>query len=150
MHGTPASGAAAALRAAEAAHDAAARPGVAPPAWYPAVNGGLMAVGLALIGLRWAVPDSWLSVALLLVGALLVAAQVVLARRFEHRPGIIQAYPRQTGRRQVTLTYAGVLVVAAGAGGFFGLAGLFIGGGIGGGLANWWLLTRERAGDARS
>jgi len=149
MNGTPAPDAAAALRAAEAAHDAAARPSAALPTWYPAVNGGLMAAGLILIGLRWAVPNSWLSVALLLVGALLVAAQVVLTRRIEHRPGIIHTYPRHTGRLQVTLTYAGVLVVATGAGGFFGLAGLFIVGGIGGGLVNWWLLTRERAGDAR-
>ncbi|MGC9381754.1 hypothetical protein [Streptomyces sp. MH13] len=154
MHDTPAHGAvdaAAALRAAEAARDAAARPGAALPAWYPAVNGGLMAAGLVLIGLRWAVDGpSALSVALLLAGALLVAAQVVLARRFEHKPGIVQAFPRHTGRRQVMLTYAVALVVAVGAGAFFGAAGLFIAGGVGGGLANWWLLTRERVGDQRS
>ncbi|GCB47530.1 hypothetical protein [Streptomyces sp. NL15-2K] len=149
MHDIPASGAAAALRAAEAARDAAARPGGALPAWYPAANGGLMAAGLTLIGSRWIAADSWPSVALLLVGALLVAAQIVLAHRVEHRPGIIHAYPRHVGRRQVTLTYAGVLFVVAGAGALFGLAGLFIVGGVGGGLANGWLLSQERAGDAR-
>ncbi|CAL9327089.1 hypothetical protein SUDANB180_07667 (plasmid) [Streptomyces sp. enrichment culture] len=153
MHDTPdhgaaeAADAAAALRVAEAARDAAARPGAALPAWYPAVNGGLMAAGLVLIGLRWVVSSS--PVVLLIVGALFVAAHVVLAQRFEHKPGIVHAFPRHTGRRQVVLTYAVVLVVAVGAGAFFGPAGLFIAGGVGGGLANSWLLTRERAGDQR-
>ncbi|MFH8978707.1 hypothetical protein [Streptomyces sp. NPDC017890] len=140
----------AALRAAEVARDAAARPGAGLPAWYPAVNGGLMGTGLVLIGLRWVVAGPLpLSVALLMAGALLVAAKIVLAQRFEHKPGIVHAFPRHTGRRRVMLTYAVVLVVAVGAGVYFGAAGLFIAGGLGGGPANWWLLTRERAGDRR-
>ncbi|MFF9409877.1 hypothetical protein ACF1B0_30790 [Streptomyces anandii] len=136
----------AALRAAGAARDAAARSARSLPTWYPATSALLFAIGLSLLGLQWALPEmNWkLATALELAAALLVATHCGLAQHYERRPGIIQLSPRSVSPRALISAYAGVLAIASAAALLWQLAGFFITAGIGGGLVNWLVLLRER------
>ncbi|MFC9635102.1 hypothetical protein ACFTY8_39110 [Streptomyces mirabilis] len=142
----------AALGAAEAARAAAARPAHSLPSWYPAANGVLLAVGLGLLGLQWALPHvTWkLATALEMAAALLIGAHCVLAQRFERRPGIIQISPRSVSPQTLIGAYAGVLAFAAAAALLWHLAGFVIAAGVSGGLVNWLVLRRERRTGAAS
>ncbi|WP_406146302.1 hypothetical protein [Streptomyces sp. NBC_01012] len=138
--------ASAALRTAEQARAASARPRRPLPRWYAPANGLLLLVGLSLIGVSWLLPsDDWKpTTAVQLVGALLIALQCVLTQRIEHRPGIIRTTVSFLGRGQLLALYLtpvalGVLLAIP-----FGRPALFLTVGIGVGLTNWGLLSRER------
>ncbi|WP_333736248.1 hypothetical protein [Streptomyces sp. IBSBF 2806] len=142
----------AALGAAEAARAAASRPARSLPFWYPVVSGLLLAVGIGLLGLQWALPHmTWeLEATLELAAALLVGAHCVLAQRFERRAGIIQISPRSVTPQALVGAYVGVLTVAAAAALLWHLAGFVMAAGLGGGLVNWLILRHERRAGAAS
>lgn len=144
--------ASAALGAAEAARAAAARPARPLPSWYPLASGLLLAVGIGVLGLQWALPVmTWkLEATLELAAALPVGTHCVLAQRFERRPGIIRICPRSVTPRALIGAYLGVLVTAATAALLWHLGGFVIVAGLGAGLVNCLVLRRERRRGAAS
>ncbi|MYR86494.1 hypothetical protein GTY41_16515 [Streptomyces sp. SID685] len=144
--------ASAALGAAEAARVAAARPARSLPSWYPLASGLLLAAGIGVLGLQWALPTmTWkLEATLELAAALLVGTHCVLSQRYERRPGIIQISPRSVTPRALIGAYVGVLVMAAAAALLWHLAGFVIVAGLCGGLVNCLVLRRERRRGAAS
>lgn len=137
--------AAAALRAARAAENAARQSARSVPAWYPATHGLLLAAamsgfGLARVWPRW---QGWiLAAALLCAGAFLVVTW-----RVQHASGVAPWFAR---REHGTAWRAWVLPsipFAAGLVGalLFGTAGAFAGFGVVAGAVSWLQAGRERA-----
>ncbi|WP_328445591.1 hypothetical protein OG780_06500 [Streptomyces sp. NBC_00386] len=144
--GPGAESAAAALRAARAAENAARESARSVPAWYPAAHGLLLAAamsgfGLASVWPRW---QGWiLAAALLCAGAFLVVTW-----RVQRASGVAPWFAR---RERGTAWHAWVLPLipfAAGLAGalLFGGAGAFTGFGVVAGAVSWMQAYHARAG----
>ncbi|MFF1657361.1 hypothetical protein [Streptomyces sp. NPDC058255] len=135
--------AAAALRAARAAENAARQSAQSVPAWYPAAHGLLLAAamsgfGLARVWPRW---EGWiLAAALLCAGTFLVVTW-----RVQHASGVAPWFARRergTGWVLPLIPFAAGLVGAL----LFGTAGAFAGFGVVAGAVSWLQAGRGRAG----
>jgi hypothetical protein len=138
--------AAAALRAARAAENAARQSARSVPAWYPAAHGLLLAAamsgfGLARVWPRW---EGWiLAAALLCAGTFLVVTW-----RVQHASGVAPWFAR---RNRGTAWHAWVLPLIPFAAGLlgallFGTAGAFAGFGVVAGAVSCLQAGRGRAG----
>ncbi|WP_326784230.1 hypothetical protein [Streptomyces sp. NBC_00151] len=137
--------AAAALRTARAAENAARQSARSVPAWYPAVHGLLLAAamtgfGLARVWPRW--QDWVLAAALLCAGAFLVVTW-----RVQRASGVAPWFAR---RERGTAWHAWVLPLIPFAAGLvgallFGGAGAFTGFGVVAGAVSWLQADRARS-----
>ncbi|MGC4985223.1 hypothetical protein ACLQ18_32060 [Streptomyces sp. DT193] len=138
--------AAAALRAAQAAENAARESARSVPAWYPATHGLLLAAAMSGFGLApvWPRWQGWiLAAALLCAGAFLVVTW-----RVQRASGVAPWFAR---RERGTAWHAWVLPLIPFAAGLvgallFGGAGAFTGFGVVAGAVSWLQAGRERAG----
>uniref|UniRef100_A0AAU3I7G5 Transmembrane protein n=1 Tax=Streptomyces sp. NBC_01393 TaxID=2903851 RepID=A0AAU3I7G5_9ACTN len=138
--------AAAALRAAQAAENAARESARSVPAWYPAAHGLLLAAAMSGFGLArlWPGWQGWiLAAALLCAGAFLVVTW-----RVQRASGVAPWFAR---RERGTAWHAWVLPLIPFAAGLvgallFGGAGAFTGFGVVAGAVSWLQAGRERTG----